>query len=58
MEVILKHDPDLEQPYHFVFVAGNGEVVAVSENYFNKADAMRAIHLIQAHASSATLIEE
>jgi uncharacterized protein YegP (UPF0339 family) len=38
-KVELRKTEGIDQPYHFVIKAANGEVVLTSENYHNKADA-------------------
>lgn len=41
------------QPYYFRIVASNGRVLASSETYVNKQDAVNAVNLIRQNAATA-----
>lgn len=43
------------QPYHFVLVADNGQILCTSENYSTKQSAKSAIESIRKIAANATL---
>ena len=42
--------------WRFRIVGGNNEIIAVSEHYNNRADAMAAITLIQTEAATAEVV--
>lgn len=44
-----------QQPYFFRIVASNGQTLAVSENYVEKASAKKAIASIQKSAGEAAV---
>lgn len=59
MRFKLQHSTDQKQPFYFEIQAtGNYETLATSETYVSKADALRAIKLIQDGASGADLADE
>ena len=43
--------------YYLGIVAGNGQVLATSETYYNKADAQSAAESVRAHAASARVFD-
>jgi uncharacterized protein YegP (UPF0339 family) len=48
-----------QQPYYFeIQASGNFETLVASETYVSKADAERAINLIQTEAAGATVADE
>lgn len=44
-----------KQPYYFRLVAANGQTLAVSENYVEKASAKKAVQSIIKSAAEATV---
>jgi uncharacterized protein len=44
--------------YHFVLKAGNGEIIATSEEYTTKAAAKNGIASVKANAASAPIDDE
>lgn len=44
--------------YHFVFKSENGEIIATSERYTNKASAMNGIDSVRENAPTATVEDE
>jgi uncharacterized protein YegP (UPF0339 family) len=44
--------------WRFRFVAGNGEIVAQSEGYENRADALHAAELVRAGFADAPIQDE
>lgn len=43
--------------YRFNLTASNGEVIATSESYSSKANALAGIESVRNHASSAEIVE-
>jgi uncharacterized protein YegP (UPF0339 family) len=59
MRFKLQNSNDPQQPYYFEIQAtGNNETLTTSETYVSKADAQRAISLIQNEAAGATVVDE
>jgi len=46
------------QRYHFVIVANNGEIVATSENYANKTDAVVIMKKLKDELCNANLYDD
>jgi uncharacterized protein YegP (UPF0339 family) len=44
--------------YHFVLKSGNGEIIATSEQYTNKASAMNGIESVRENAPTASVEDE
>lgn len=42
---------------YFRIKARNGKIIAQSEGYANRADCLQTVHLIQAGARSATIVD-
>lgn len=47
-----------EDQYHFVLKSENGEIIATSERYTNKASAMNGIDSVRENAPRATVEDE
>lgn len=45
------------QPYRWRIVASNGQTLAVSENYVEKASAKSAIESVMKNAAGATIVD-
>jgi len=45
------------QPYFWRIVASNGQTLAVSENYTQKASAKSAVESVMKNASGATVVD-
>jgi len=46
-----------DEPYYWRIVAGNGNVLASSETYVNKADARSAAQSVKTNAGAATIVD-
>lgn len=55
MKFQIRRSSSAAQPYYWRIVASNGQVLATSETYVNKQDAMAAIRIVQTSAASATV---
>ncbi|EGR2797621.1 DUF1508 domain-containing protein [Vibrio navarrensis] len=45
------------QPYYFVLIAENGKVIATSETYTSKENALKGIESVKRNASTAVTYE-
>ncbi|EIY4753466.1 YegP family protein [Vibrio cholerae] len=45
------------QPYYFVLIAENGEVIATSETYTSKENVLKGIDSVKKNASTAVICE-
>jgi uncharacterized protein YegP (UPF0339 family) len=45
------------EEYYWRFLSGNGEVIAWSEGYADKRDALHAIELVKTHAKDAEIVD-
>lgn len=55
---IRKSKKQTEQPWYFVLVAANHEIVATSEMYASKQGALRGINSVRNNASSEDVRDE
>ncbi|HHF3290297.1 TPA: YegP family protein [Vibrio alginolyticus] len=51
-----RSDKDIEQPYYFVLIANNGEVIATSEMYTSENAARIGIASVKANAEKAEIV--
>jgi len=42
-KIQIRHSPRRKQPWHYVLLGGNGEVMVTSENFSSRADCKRRV---------------
>lgn len=57
MKFEIRNSNSETQPYYWRIVASNGNVLAASETYVNKADAKSAVDSVIANAGTATVVD-
>lgn len=57
MKFEIRNSNSETQPYYWRIVASNGNVLATSETYVNKADAKSAVDSVITHAGTATVVD-
>lgn len=55
MKFQIKRSASTSQPYYWVIVSSNGQTLATSETYVQKASARQAIDVVKAYAATATV---
>jgi hypothetical protein len=53
----IRKNSKISQPYHFVLIANNGQIVLTSENYTTKQNAKNGIETIKSLVSSAAIVD-
>ena len=49
---------DKKGEFRFVLMAGNGEIIAISEGYAAKASALNGIESVRKNAADAVVVDE
>lgn len=57
MEFEIRRSNSTSQPYYWRIVASNGQVLATSETYVNKSDALSAVNSVKANAAGARTVD-
>jgi len=55
MKFEIRKSQSASQPYYWRIVASNGQVLATSETYVKKADALAAVQSVKTNAATATV---
>ncbi|MFY1697336.1 MULTISPECIES: YegP family protein [unclassified Solwaraspora] len=57
MEIQIHYSSNPTQQYYWQIVASNGRILATSETYYNKSDAMSAARSVKYQAGSAPIVD-